>query len=109
MRGHLLRPGRMLVGSSWSAQDALLVAKLGGQPSEGGIAHREAVQRCNARPPRGPLAEVRYVPRIHAALAYMVQFLVKRRLLVFDRASSTTDCVVDGIVQFAQILGGHFV
>jgi hypothetical protein len=30
-------------------------------------------------------------------------------VVVFDRAISTTDCVVDGIVEFAQILGGHFV
>jgi len=66
-----------------------------------------AAQRQGRR--EAPLAEVRFVPRIYAALAYLVQFLVKRRLLTFDRAISTTDCVVDGIVQFAQILGGHFL
>jgi hypothetical protein len=43
-----------------------------------------------------------------AALAYLSEFLVKRRLLIFDGATGAVDGVVDGIVEFAQILYGHF-
>ena len=42
-----------------------------------------------------------------AALAYPVEFLVQRRLLIFDGATGAVDGVVNGIVEFAQILYGH--
>ena len=37
----------------------------------------------------------------HAALAYPVEFLVKRRLLIFDGATGAVDGVVNGIVECA--------
>lgn len=43
----------------------------------------------------------RFVPHILAALAYLVEFLVKGYLLIFDAATGVIDCVVDGIVKFA--------
>jgi hypothetical protein len=55
-----------------------------------------------------PSLEIRFVSRIHAALADLVEFLVKRSLLTFDCATGILDCVVDDIVKFAQILYRHF-
>ena len=51
--------------------------------------------------------EVRFVPAIHAALAYLVEFLVERSLLIFDGAAGLINCGVDRIVKFAQILCRH--
>ena len=46
----------------------------------------------------GLLAEIRFIPLIHTTLAYLVEFLVKRCLLIFDCATGISHSVVDGIV-----------
>jgi len=44
------------------------------------------------------LAEIGFVPLIHTTFAYLVEFLVKRCLLIFDGATGISHSVVDGIV-----------
>lgn len=51
-----------------------------------------------------PLLKARVIPGIHAAHAHLVEFLVKRRLLIFDGSTSMLDCVVDDIVKLGQVI-----
>jgi hypothetical protein len=60
----------------------------------GGVLVIEGPQsRCG-----GLLAEICFVPLVHTTLAYLVEFLVKRSLLIFDGATDISHSVVDGIV-----------